>query len=92
MYCVFTYYLSYTPPSPPLLTFGSRHSYGCGRIYVCSPPGGTKCPSYTLRGCNKHSYYYTTTPFRPSRVRLLKTPTALELHYYWTWTCVNSVA
>ena len=40
--------LTHAPPSPPLLTFGARHSHGCGRLYACSPPGGTQCPPFAV--------------------------------------------
>ena len=36
---------------------------GCGRLYACSPPGGTQCPPFTtrLRVCNEHYHYYDLT-------------------------------
>ena len=51
MLCVYILYISiltHAPPSPPFLTFGARHSHGCGRLYACSPPGGTQCPPFTV--------------------------------------------
>jgi hypothetical protein len=47
--CIFVLHVSiltHAPPSPPLLTFGTRHNHGCGRVYTCSPPGGTQCPPF----------------------------------------------
>ena len=49
--CIFILHVSiltHAPPSPPLLTFGARHSHGCGRLYACSPPGGTQCPPFAV--------------------------------------------
>jgi hypothetical protein len=63
MLCIFILYVSiltHAPPSPPFLTFGARHSHGCGRLYACSPPGGTQCPPFTVHVLviNTHYYYY----------------------------------
>jgi hypothetical protein len=63
MLCIFILYISiltHAPPSPPFLTFGARHSHGCGRLYACSPPGGTQCPPFTVLVLviNTHYYYY----------------------------------
>ena len=52
MLCIYIlrlHILSRAPPSPPLPTFGARHSYGCGRLYAGSPPGGTQCTPFTAR-------------------------------------------
>ena len=49
--CIFILHVSiltHASPSPPLLTFGARHSHGCGRLYACSPPGGTQCPPFAV--------------------------------------------
>ena len=61
--CIFILHVSiltHASPSPPLLTFGARHSHGCGRLYACSPPGGTQCPPFTVLVLviNTHYYYY----------------------------------
>ena len=51
MLCIFILYISiltHAPPSPPFLTFGARHSHCYGRLYACSPPGGTQCPPFTV--------------------------------------------
>ena len=65
MLCIFILYISiltHAPPSPPFLTFGARHSHGCGRLYACSPPGGTQCPPFTVLVLviNTHYYYLLT--------------------------------
>ena len=57
--CIFILHVSiltHASPSPPLLTFGARHSHGCGRLYACSPPGGTQCPPFTV-----HVFVINTT-------------------------------
>ena len=61
MLCIFILYISiltHAPPSPPFLTFGARHSHGCGRLYACSPPGGTQCPPFTVLVLVINTYYY----------------------------------
>jgi hypothetical protein len=84
MLCIFILYVSiltHAPSSPPFLTFGARHSHGCGRLYACSPPGGTQCPPFTVRVLvlNTHYYYYRPRPedylrelVRDGHVKLLK--------------------
>jgi hypothetical protein len=67
MLCIFILYISiltHAPPSPPFLTFGARHSHGCGRLYACSPPGGTQCPPFTVLVLviNTHYYYFRRKP------------------------------
>jgi len=61
MLCIFILYISiltHAPPSPPFLTFGARHSHGCGRLYACSPPGGTQCPPFTVLVLVINTHYY----------------------------------
>jgi hypothetical protein len=63
MLCIFILcvsILTHVQPSPPFLTFGARHSHCCGRLYACSPPGGTQCPPFTVHALviNTHYYYY----------------------------------
>ena len=61
MLCIFILYISiltHAPPSPPFLTFGARHSHGCGRLYACSPPGGTQCPPFTVLVLVMNTQYY----------------------------------
>ena len=61
MLCVYILYISiltHAPPSPPFLTFGARHSHGCGRLYACSPPGGTQCPPFTVLVLVINTHYY----------------------------------
>jgi len=41
-----------------LLTFGARHIHGCGRLYACSPPGGTQCPPFTVLVLVINTHYY----------------------------------
>jgi hypothetical protein len=53
--------LTHAPPSPPLLTFGARHSHGCGRLYACSPPGGTQCPPFAVHVTVINTTTSTTT-------------------------------
>jgi hypothetical protein len=61
MLCIFILYISiltHAPPSPPFLTFGARHSHGCGRLYACSPPGGTQCPPFAVLVLVINTHYY----------------------------------
>ena len=65
--CIFILHVSiltHASPSPPLLTFGARHSHGCGRLYACSPPGGTQCPPFAVHVTviNTTTTTTTTTP------------------------------
>ena len=57
----------------PCVTFGARHSHGCGRLYACSPPGGTQCPPFTVLVLviNTHYYYYPCEPRRTHTPRSL---------------------
>jgi len=63
--CIFILHVSiltHASPSPPLLTFGARHSHGCGRLYACSPPGGTQCPPFAVHVTVINTTTTTTTP------------------------------
>jgi hypothetical protein len=66
--------LTHTPPSPPFLTFGARHSHGCGRLYACSPPGGTQCQPFTVHVLVINTT--TTTVVAVAPVSFLEPPTA----------------
>ena len=62
--CIFILHVSiltHASPSPPLLTFGARHSHGCGRLYACSPPGGTQCPPFAVHVTVINTTTTTTT-------------------------------
>jgi hypothetical protein len=62
--CIFILHVSiltHAPPSPPLLTFGARHSHGCGRLYACIPPGGTQCPPFAVHVTVINTTTTTTT-------------------------------
>ena len=63
--CIFILHVSiltHESPSPPLLTLGARHSHGCGRLYACSPPGGTKCPPFAVHVTVINTTTTTTSP------------------------------
>ena len=68
MLCIFILYISiltHASPSPPFLTFGARHSHGCGRLYACSPPGSTQCPPFTVLVLVINTHYYYCQRGRP---------------------------
>jgi hypothetical protein len=72
--CIFILHVSiltHAPPSPPLLTFGARHSHGCGRLYACSPPGGTQCPPFAVHVTVINTTTTTTEYGTVSSARLL---------------------
>jgi hypothetical protein len=80
--CIFILHVSiltHVSPSPPLLTFGARHSHGCGRLYACSPPGGTQCPPFAV-----HVTVINTTTTTVHKYEILNSllTSTLQLHLY----------
>jgi hypothetical protein len=72
--CIFILHVSiltHATPSPPLLTFGARHSHGCGRLYACSPTGGTQCPPFAVHVTVINT---TTTTIMPGNPDCLTCP------------------
>ena len=72
--CIFILHVSiltHASPSPPLLTFGTRHSHGCARIYACIRPGNPVSTICSTCDCNKHNYHYYSGLLTLPRVEVL---------------------